>query len=94
MGFGVSGDSSATFMVGADVTIAWLDNRDGQPNAVDYFITGRAQVDRRTVGVIGGCDLVLHATSFFFHSVVEVRGCVLIPWLQINPAWTTLTPAN
>ena len=69
MGFGVSGDASATFMVGADVTIAWLDNRDGQPNAVDYFITGRAQVHRRTVGVLGGCDLVLHATSFFFSTV-------------------------
>jgi len=28
----------------SDVTIAWLDNSDGQPNAVDYFITERAQV--------------------------------------------------
>ena len=50
MGFGVSGDASATFMVGADVSIAWLDNRDGRPNAVDYFITERSQVHRRVVG--------------------------------------------
>ena len=50
MGFGVSGDASATSMVGADVSIAWLDNRDGRPNAVDYFITERSQVHMRLLG--------------------------------------------
>ena len=46
MGFGLSGNPAETFMVGSDVTIAWLDNQNGQPNAVDYFINGRAQVRR------------------------------------------------
>ena len=46
MGFGLSGNPKETYMVGSDVTIAWLDNQNGQPNAVDYFINGRAQVRR------------------------------------------------
>ncbi len=46
MGFGLSGRPGFTYMVGADATIAWLDNRNGMPNAVDYFITGRTQVKK------------------------------------------------
>ncbi len=44
MGFGLSGRSDSTFMVGADATITWVDSTTGSPNAVDYYITGRSQV--------------------------------------------------
>lgn len=38
MGFGLSGRSDTTFMIGADVTIAWVDTATGTPNAVDYYL--------------------------------------------------------
>ena len=44
MAFGLSGSNASTAMVGADATVAWVDNADGSPNAVDYFITARVQV--------------------------------------------------
>lgn len=44
MGFGLSGNSNRTNMVGADATIAWVDNADGTPNAKDYYLTERTQV--------------------------------------------------
>jgi hypothetical protein len=44
MAFGLSGRSDATFMVGADATVAWVDGSSGMPNAVDYILTGRIQV--------------------------------------------------
>ncbi len=44
MGFGLSGSNSSTFMVGADATIAWVDNLEGTPNAEDYHLSGRFQV--------------------------------------------------
>ena len=43
MAFGLSGLTTQTFMIGADATVAWVDNRDGTPNAVDYFLTQRVQ---------------------------------------------------
>ena len=43
MAFGLSGLTTSTFMVGADATVAWVDNREGTPNAVDYFLTSRVQ---------------------------------------------------
>ena len=46
MAFGLSGRTDSTAMVGADATIAWVDNADGSPNAVDYYITARTQVSR------------------------------------------------
>ena len=42
MAFGISGDDTRTFMVGADVVVTWVDE-DG-PEAVDYYLTGRVQV--------------------------------------------------
>ncbi len=43
MAFGLSGRTTGTFMIGADATVAWVDNREGTPNAVDYFLTQRVQ---------------------------------------------------
>ena len=43
MGFGLSGSDSATVMVGADPTIAWVDPLDG-PQAVDYYLSAYTQV--------------------------------------------------
>ena len=42
MAFGISGDDTRTFMVGADVVVTWVDG-DG-PQAIDYYLTGRVQV--------------------------------------------------
>ena len=44
MSFGISGDDSRTFMVGADVVVAWV-GQDGVASAVDYYLTGRQQVE-------------------------------------------------
>lgn len=44
MGFGWSGSTIDTEMVGADVTIAWVDSADGAPNAQDYYLTQRSPV--------------------------------------------------
>ena len=43
MAFGLSGRDSFTFMEGADVTVAWVDNSQG-PMAQDYHL----RVDERT----------------------------------------------
>lgn len=43
MAFGLSGRTTDTFMIGADVTVTWVDNREGMPNAVDYYLTQRVQ---------------------------------------------------
>jgi len=43
MSFGISGDDTKTFMVGADVVVAWV-GQDGVANAVDYYISNRQQV--------------------------------------------------
>ena len=52
MAFGLSGRTDQTFMVGADATVAWVDNREGTPNAVDYFLTERVQVRKRGEGIL------------------------------------------
>ena len=52
MGFGLSGSDSATLMVGADPTIAWVDPLDG-PQAVDYYLSAYTQV-----------GINIHATYF------------------------------
>jgi len=43
MAFGISGDDTRTFMVGADVVVAWV-GQDGVANAVDYYLSERQQV--------------------------------------------------
>ena len=43
MAFGISGSNTSTNMVGADVVVTWI-NDDG-PNAVDYYLTSRQQVE-------------------------------------------------
>ena len=43
MGFGLSGSTSSTLMVGADPTIVWVDETDG-PQAVDYYLSAYTQV--------------------------------------------------
>ena len=42
MAFGISGSTTSTNMVGADVVVTWI-NDDG-PNAIDYYLTSRQQV--------------------------------------------------
>lgn len=44
MGFGLSGSNMRTEMVGADVSIAWVDSAAGMPNAQDYYLTARSPV--------------------------------------------------
>ncbi len=43
MGFGLSGNTTRTHMIGADPVITWVDETTG-PHAVDYFLTGYFQV--------------------------------------------------
>ncbi len=43
MGFGLSGNTSRTHMIGADPVITWVDETTG-PHAVDYFLTAYSQV--------------------------------------------------
>ena len=43
MAFGISGDDTRTFMVGADVVVTWV-GQDGVANAVDYYLNERQQV--------------------------------------------------
>ena len=43
LGFGLSGSESATFMIGADATIVWVDRED-QPHAEDYYLSAYTQV--------------------------------------------------
>ena len=47
MGFGLSGSTTSTQMIGADATIAWIDAVDG-PQAVDYYISAYTQVSWMT----------------------------------------------
>ncbi|XP_065916179.1 protein Skeletor, isoforms B/C-like [Dysidea avara] len=49
MAFGISGDDTRTFMVGADVVVTWV-GQDGVANAVDYYLNERQQC-RGNVGV-------------------------------------------
>ena len=46
MGFGLSGATDLTSMLGADTTIAYVDGDTG-PTAVDYYLSGYVQVFNR-----------------------------------------------
>lgn len=43
MSFGLSPDTQKTFMVGADVAVAWIDRNTGKGYAEDYFLDAKAQ---------------------------------------------------
>lgn len=43
MSFGLSPDRSKTFMVGADVAVAWIDEKTGKGYAEDYFLDAKSQ---------------------------------------------------
>lgn len=43
MSFGLSPDRSKTFMVGADVAVAWIDKNTGKGYAEDYFLDAKSQ---------------------------------------------------
>lgn len=43
MSFGLSPDRSKTFMVGADVAVAWIDKNTGKGYAEDYFLEAKSQ---------------------------------------------------
>lgn len=43
MSFGLSPDRSKTFMVGADVAVAWIDKNTGKGYAEDYYLDAKAQ---------------------------------------------------
>ena len=47
MGFGLSGATDRTSMLGADATIAYVDDDTG-PTAVDYHLSGYVQVTVKT----------------------------------------------
>ena len=42
--FGVSGSQGGVLMQGGDVTVAWIDSKTRQANAVDYFLESYSQV--------------------------------------------------
>ena len=44
LGFGVSGSDTQTLMLGADATIAWVDEK-GIAQAQDYFLGNYVQVN-------------------------------------------------
>lgn len=48
MGFGLSGLTDRTLMLGADATIAYVDDDTG-PTAVDYHLSGYVQVARHKI---------------------------------------------
>ena len=52
MAFGISGNDTKTFMVGADVVVAWV-GQDGVANAVDYYLTSRQQVQQLYGFIVG-----------------------------------------
>lgn len=43
MSFGISPDRAKTFMVGADVAVAWIDKNTGKGYAEDYFLDSKSQ---------------------------------------------------
>lgn len=62
MSFGLSPDRSKTFMVGADVAVAWIDKNTGKGYAEDYYLDAKAQC----AGNKGSCpDTRLGVNCFF-----------------------------
>lgn len=43
MSFGLSPDREKTFMVGADVAVAWIDKETGKGYAEDYYLDAKSQ---------------------------------------------------
>ncbi|XP_064398937.1 neurogenic locus notch homolog protein 3-like [Halichondria panicea] len=69
MGFGLSGSTSRTHMIGADPVITWVDETTG-PQAVDYFLTGYFQCrDGR-----GACPDEDHFSGSCSNDIVSVSG--------------------
>ena len=71
----------STFMVGADATVAWV-NSMGMPNAVDYFLTARVQVEHtlRVHTVVCNHDkLEMHTHACMLFS----RACINTVFLEI-----------
>ncbi|XP_064399010.1 mucin-2-like isoform X2 [Halichondria panicea] len=69
MGFGLSGSTSRTFMLGADPVITWVDETTG-PHAVDYFLTGYFQCR----GGRGACPDEDHFSDSCSNDIVSVSG--------------------
>lgn len=68
MSFGLSPDRSKTFMVGADVAVAWIDKNTGKGYAEDYFLDSKSQCS----GSRGSCPdtrLGVSNTVFFFAKI-------------------------
>lgn len=65
MGFGISGSSTETWMLGADAVV--VDYVDGQPRATDIFIDSRAQCNGET----GVCP---DSTMGFTNDISNVSG--------------------
>ncbi|XP_064398528.1 protein Skeletor, isoforms B/C-like [Halichondria panicea] len=69
MGFGLSGNTNRTHMIGADPVITWVDETTG-PQAVDYFLTGYFQCrDGR-----GACPDEDHFSGSCSNDIVSVSG--------------------
>lgn len=63
MSFGLSPDRSKTFMVGADVAVAWIDKNTGKGYAEDYFLDSKSQCS----GSRGSCpDTRLGVSNIVF----------------------------
>lgn len=61
MAFGLSPDRSKTFMVGADVAVAWIDKNTGKGYAEDYFLDAKSQCS----GNRGSCPDTRLGVSIF-----------------------------
>lgn len=68
MSFGLSPDRSKTFMVGADVAVAWIDKNTGKGYAEDYFLDAKSQCS----GNRGSCPDTRLGVSHGFHLLKKV----------------------
>lgn len=62
MSFGLSPDRQKTFMVGADVAVAWIDKETGKGYAEDYYLDAKAQCS----GNRGSCPDARFAVSVLY----------------------------
>lgn len=75
MAFGLSPDRSKTFMVGADVAVAWIDKNTGKGYAEDYFLDAKSQCS----GSRGSCPdtrLGVSGNAFDLYFHMEAITCV------------------
>lgn len=63
MSFGLSPDRSKTFMVGADVAVAWIDKNTGKGYAEDYYLDAKSQC----AGNKGSCPDTRLGVNFTFN---------------------------